>query len=101
MKTFLQKISSRKLWAAVVGVIFGAAVALGVDAAEIEPIAAAVQKIAGYAGAIASCIAYIIGEAKIDAARVSGENVIGTFTIPSEDYEAVENLGVTEAEYEK
>lgn len=71
MKTFFQKMSSRKLWVCIVGVIFGLAVALGASPDEIEPVAGAVQKIAGYLGAIASCIAYILGEAKIDAAGAS------------------------------
>lgn len=101
MKTLIRKLSSRKLWAAIVGVVFGVAVALGVSPSEIEPIAAAVQRIAGMAGAIASCIAYILGEAKADAANVSGAAYPAPLPLTDPADSACENLGVTESEYGK
>ena len=61
MNTFLRKIASRKLWIALVGVAVGLAAAFGVDESEYAPVV-------GIIGAIASCISYIIGEAKIDTA---------------------------------
>ena len=101
MKTLIRKLSSRKLWAAIVGVVFGVAVALGVSPDEIEPIAAAVQRIAGMAGAIASCIAYILGEAKADAANASGAAYSAPLPLTDPADSTCENLGVTESEYGK
>lgn len=91
MQTFLRKISSRKLWAAIVGVIVGIASAFGIDSSEYAPIV-------GVIGAIVSCVAYIVGESHIDAANASGTTV-QTFTLPEDD--SAEGLGVTETEYEK
>lgn len=65
MNTFLRKITSRKLWAAIAGVVVGLASIFGVDASEYA-------QVAGVIGAIASCVAYIIGEAKVDAANAYG-----------------------------
>lgn len=62
-----RKLSSRKMWAAVVGVISGLAVVFGLDGDTISTISGAV--ISG-----ASLIAYISGEAKVDAAREGGKN---------------------------
>lgn len=56
-----QKLSSRKLWAAVVGVIVGLAAAFGVDGNEYA-------EVAGIVTSAASVVAYIFGEAKVDAA---------------------------------
>ena len=61
MNTFLRKLSSRKLWVAIIGVVVGLAAAFGIDESEYAPVV-------GIIGAIASCVTYIIGEAKIDAA---------------------------------
>ena len=57
-----RKLSSRKMWAAIVGVISGLAVVFGLDGDTITAVSGAV--ISG-----ASIIAYISGEAKVDAAR--------------------------------
>ena len=62
-----QKLSSRKLWIAVVGVIVGLATSFGLSENEYAPIA-------GNITAIVSAVAYIIGEAKVDAARIQSEN---------------------------
>lgn len=56
-----KKLSSRKLWAAVVGVVVGLAATFGLDESEWV-------QIAGVVTSAASVVAYIFGEAKIDAA---------------------------------
>lgn len=61
MNTFIRKISSRKFWIAIVGIVVGLAAAFGIDESEYAPVV-------GIIGAIASCVSYIIGESKIDAA---------------------------------
>lgn len=63
MNTLIRKLSSRKLWVAIIGVVVGLAAAFGIDESEYAPVV-------GIIGAIASCVTYIIGEAKIDAASV-------------------------------
>ena len=70
-----KKLSSRKLWAAIVGVVVGLAAAFGLDESEWV-------QIAGVVTSAASVVAYIFGESKIDAAasvpiiipEISGEN---------------------------
>lgn len=61
-----QKLTSRKLWFAVVGVVVGVAMAFGVEGTEIEEIVAMVS---GALAAVGSILGYISGEAKVDAAR--------------------------------
>lgn len=56
-----QKLTSRKLWAAVVGVVVGLAAAFGIGENEYA-------QVAGVVTSAASVVAYIFGEAKIDAA---------------------------------
>lgn len=56
-----KKLSSRKLWAAIVGVVVGLATAFGLDESEWV-------QIAGVVTSAVSVVAYIFGEAKIDAA---------------------------------
>ena len=60
MKEFLRKLTSRKLWLAIAGVVTGIATILGVEGSEITTIAGAVT-------ALASVITYIVTEGKIDA----------------------------------
>lgn len=69
MNTFLRKISSRKLWTAIAGVVVGIAALFGANESDWA-------SVAGVVGAVASCIAYIIGESKIDVARAAREDVI-------------------------
>ncbi len=59
----LRKLSSRKLWAAIVGVIVGLAAAFGIEGNEYA-------EVAGIVTSAVSVISYIFGEAKIDAASV-------------------------------
>ena len=60
MSDLLRKLTSRKFLLAVVGVVVGIAMAFGVESGEIM----------GAVTTIASIIAYINGESKIDAAAV-------------------------------
>ncbi|MCI1960238.1 MAG: hypothetical protein LKJ25_11530 [Clostridia bacterium] len=61
MRTFIKKLSSRKLWACIAGVAVGIATALGADSSTIQTISGAVIS-------AVSLITYISAEAKIDAA---------------------------------
>ena len=58
-----QKLSSRKLWAAIAGVVAGLAMVFGLDESIITEVSGAVM-------AVASVITYIITEGKIDAERI-------------------------------
>lgn len=58
-----RKLSSRKLWAAVAGVVTGLAMVFGLDEGTISAVAGAVVS-------MASVITYIITEGKVDAAGV-------------------------------
>ena len=58
-----QKLTSRKFWAAVVGVITGLAMVFGLDEGVISTVAGAVT-------ALASIIAYISAEGAVDVARL-------------------------------
>lgn len=60
MSTILRKLTSRKLWMAIAGVVTGIAMALGIESAEIGTVAGAVT-------AIASVVSYIVVEGKVDA----------------------------------
>lgn len=57
-----RKLSSRKLWAAIVGVITGLAMIFGLDEGTISNVSGAVV-------AMGSIMAYIGAEAKVDAAQ--------------------------------
>lgn len=79
-----EKLQSRKLWAAVVGVITGLAMVFGLDEHVVNTVAGAVV-------ALGSLVTYIVTEGKIDAAAVDpviqavqqASNVIG-FALPEE-----------------
>ena len=64
METLMRKLSSRKLWAMIVGVITGLAMIFGLDEGVISTVAGAVMS----AGSI---FTYTVIEGKIDAAAVS------------------------------
>lgn len=73
MKTnLIQKLTSRKLWFAVAGIVIGIAMFFGVEGSEIEMI---VAKLSGSATAISAILGYINGEAKVDAARENSMNL--------------------------
>lgn len=63
MNNILRKLSSRKLWAAVVGIVTGLAMVFGLDENTITTVAGAVVS-------VASVITYIVTEGKVDAAAV-------------------------------
>lgn len=65
-----RKLSSRKLWAAIAGVVTGLAMVFGLDENTISTVAGAVVS-------VASVVAYIIAEGKVDAESVknAAENV--------------------------
>lgn len=64
-RSIFEKLKSRKLWMALVGVVIGVAMAFGVEGTEIERIFA---MISGAVTALGSINAFINGEAKVDAA---------------------------------
>lgn len=61
MNKLLKKLSSRKLWAAISGLIVGIAAAFGIEENDYA-------QIAGIVTSAISVVAYIFGEAEIDAA---------------------------------
>ena len=61
----IEKLTSRKLWITIIGVIIGIAMAFGVEGSEYTEIAGLVS---GSITAVLSIVSYITGEAKIDAA---------------------------------
>ena len=63
MKTWKEKLMSRKLWAAVAGVVTGLAMVFGLDENTITTVAGAVVS-------AASVMTYIITEGRVDAAAV-------------------------------
>ena len=72
----MKKLTSRKLWVAIAGIVTGLALVLGVDGGDITDVAGAVT-------AIASVITYIVTEGRIDAESVknaieSAENAVDT-----------------------
>ena len=71
-----KKLTSRKLWVAIAGIVTGLALVLGVDGGDITNIAGAVT-------AVASVITYIVTEGRIDAESVKNaieatENAVDT-----------------------
>jgi phage shock protein PspC (stress-responsive transcriptional regulator) len=63
MNKLAQKLSSRKLWAAVAGLVAGLAMVFGLDADIISTVSGAVVT-------VASVVAYIITEGRVDAEAV-------------------------------
>ncbi len=62
-----RKLSSRKLWAAVAGIVTGLAMVFGLDEGVVSHVAGAVVS----AGSVA---AYVITEGKVDAERVKKDS---------------------------
>lgn len=63
METLKKKLTSRKLWAAVAGLVAGLAMVFGLDETVINTVAGAVVS-------VASVITYIVTEGKVDAEGV-------------------------------
>lgn len=62
MNELKRKLSSRKLWTAICGIVVGLAAAFGLDENEYA-------QVAGIVTSAISVIAYIFGEATVDAAH--------------------------------
>lgn len=65
-RTIIQKLTSRKLWAALVGVVVGLAAAFGIEGNEYA-------EVAGIVTSAVSVVSYIFGEAAVDASKKPGE----------------------------
>lgn len=63
MEMLKYKLSSRKLWAAIVGVVMGLAMVFGLDETTASTVAGAVVS-------VVSVVTYIVTEGRIDAAAV-------------------------------
>ena len=61
-----RKLTSRRLWVAVAGIVTGVALALGGDAGEIQSLAGAIT-------AVLSALGYMVTEASVDKARAAAE----------------------------
>lgn len=70
MNTLKQKLTSRKLWTAIVGVVVGLAAAFGLPENDIA-------QIAGVVTSAMAVVAYIGGESRVDAAAAYGKNAAG------------------------
>ena len=75
-----EKLTSRKLWAAIAGVVVGLVVAFGGDPESIETIAGSVMS-------VVTAIAYILAEASVDKAAA-----LPTLTVDAEGDEE-KNIG--------
>lgn len=64
-RTIFDKLKSRKLWAALVGVIVGLAAAFGIGEGEYT-------EVAGIVTSAVSVVAYIFAEGAVDAAAAKG-----------------------------
>ena len=62
----MNKLTSRKFWAMIIGVIMGVAMAFGVDATE-------VSEVAGTMTTLVSLVVYMYTEGKIDAAKYNSK----------------------------
>lgn len=79
------KLTSRKFWMAVIGLVTGIMLAFKVDAQTVETVSGVIM-------AGASVIAYIIGEGLIDAAgTANNSHVIGFADWNPEDFEKKED----------
>ena len=63
MEALKRKLSSRKLWAALAGLVTGLAMAFGLDENVITQVSGAIVS-------VASVVSYIVTEGKVDAAAV-------------------------------
>lgn len=83
-RTILDKLKSRKLWAAIVGVVVGLAAAFGIDGNDYA-------EVAGIVTSAVSVVSYIFAEAKIDAAASVPINL--TFPDVSEEEKKTDGEG--------
>lgn len=85
-----RKISSRKLWAAVAGIVTGLAMVFGLDEGTISTVAGAVVS-------VASVVAYIMAEGKVDAESVKNavdgvQNAVGAVQDDQNCFSGYRNL---------
>lgn len=82
------KLTSRKFWAAVAGVVMGLATIFGLDEGVISTIAGSI--VTG-----ASVVAYILAEGSIDKARMNNESLVNTIKGSTTETEFNDNGEVT------
>lgn len=82
-----RKLSSRKLWAAVAGVVTGLAMVFGLDESTISTVAGAVVS-------AASVVAYIMAEGKVDAEGVKN-TLIAADVVESAVKDAMDGMEIT------
>ena len=61
MQTFLRKLSSRKLWVAIVGIVVGLATTFGIQESDYN-------EVVGMVTTVASVVGYLFAESRVDAA---------------------------------
>lgn len=61
MQTLLRKLSSRKLWIAVVGIVVGLATTFGIQESDYN-------EVVGMVTTVASVVGYLLAESRVDAA---------------------------------
>lgn len=86
-----QKLTSRKLWAALVGVVVGLAAAFGIQENDYA-------QIVGIVTSAVSVVSYIFGEAKVDAAREG--NIITVEEVDTEEKVVVAGTPAVDTEQE-
>lgn len=77
-----QKLTSRKLWLAIVGVVIGAAMAFGVEGTAIEEM---VSRVAGAVTIMGSIFKYLDGESAVDAAREKSRDLAALLGMAAEN----------------
>lgn len=73
---WVKKLTSRKLWLAIAGIVIGIAMAFGVEGTELENI---IGMLAGAITAVGSVLGFIAGEAEVDAAAAKSSELAGLF----------------------
>jgi phage shock protein PspC (stress-responsive transcriptional regulator) len=85
--TWKQKLTSRKLWFAIAGVVIGIAMAFGVDGNELEEI---IGMVTGALTALGSIASYISGESAVDAANAQNSTPINISVTDDDSGETAE-----------
>lgn len=80
-----QKLTSRKFWAAIIGVITTVCVIFGVEQIKTEQVVALVS-------AISLLIAYIVGEGLVDSARIKAPSLTTFDTISDTEFPELSDL---------
>ena len=73
LKTLKTKLTSRKFWAAVVGIVSGLAMIFRLDEGTISTFTEAVMRIGGLIMTFGSVLGYIVTEGRIDKTRLDNE----------------------------